>query len=61
MHSINDEIFNHILHSDLKEIVQKGCFDGLDLNHLGHICGKFLVQVKSLHTLSLFLSWYTQS
>ncbi len=42
-------VFNQLLHSNLSEVITRGCFYGINLSQFGELEGNFLVQVREIN------------
>ena len=48
MQNIKDRIFEQVLHANLRDVVDKGCWNGINFSDKGESFGTFLVQVHIL-------------
>lgn len=53
--SIHPLVYEQLLHANLRDIVKKSCFDGVNFLHAGDIIGNFLVQVRMIGSFILLL------
>jgi hypothetical protein len=45
LHDINYLVFEQLLYADMRDMVVKGCFAGIDFQNKGVLDGSYIVQV----------------